>query len=171
MTEQATEQPEVEVENIGDSDFLKELDALQGQADNFDGKTAEQNETPEQSEQPEFETSKMLYGVISPLFDVFTPNWQVSNNEKMALSQAYGDLIDKYFPDGVHNQFGVEITALTVTGMVFASRIGTPRKLEEKEVNPKKEEQSAPGRKADKKLKIQTAPSDSLPSGAELGAE
>jgi len=111
---------------------IDELTALQGDALELDGVPVESETAPEELTIP---TSDLLMGVISPLFDVFAPNWSVSVEEKTALSCAYGDLIDKYFPDGLHSQYSIEITALTVTAMVMGSKIGTPRHKPEKKTD------------------------------------
>lgn len=85
----------------------------------------------EESAAPEIETSEILLPVISLGFDVFSPNWGITEEEKKALSNGYGELIDKYFPDGV-GSVGVELNALILTGAIFLPRMSVPRKVEEK---------------------------------------
>lgn len=114
--------------------------------------------------EPSIETSALLMGAFSPLFDIFAPNWNVQTEEKQALCEAYGAVIDKYYPDGVGGQFATELTALTITGMIFVPRMNTPRKKPEKDVN------KAPKQKAKKTKKPRQPETIDYPeSGAELG--
>lgn len=151
--------------DLGDTDaqdLISELSAIQSEAEQVDGILSPENlENQGEAEQEALPTSDLLLGIINPLFDVVTPNWGISSDEKIALANAYGSLVDKYFPDGVHNQYGVEITALLVTATVFGSRAGVPRVLEEKEVN--KESKTT---KPEKKKESEDFPE----SGSELGA-
>lgn len=71
---------------------------------------------------------------------ILAPNWKITKDEAGALGGVYAKLINKYFPDAGAN-FGVELTALLTTGAIIGSRIGTPRKLEEK---PEKSEKDNP---------------------------
>jgi len=73
------------------------------------------------------ETKKILMGVIVPAFALLAPGWQVQNAECEMLADAYAQLIDKYFPDGI-GKFGVEINATLVTLAIFAPRLAIPRK-------------------------------------------
>lgn len=82
-------------------------------------------------------TAEILQPVIDLACAVGCPNWQIKQAEREALAQAYGDLIDKYFPDGV-GQFGVELNALLVTAAIFTPRIGQPR--HKPEPDPEKQE-------------------------------
>ena len=59
--------------------------------------------------------------------NLLAPAWDIQAEEVDALSSAYGDLLDKYFPDGA-GAFGVELSALLVTGAIIAPRLGKPRK-------------------------------------------
>lgn len=136
----------------GINNLMSEAAELEGVAiSSIDGADAE--DLPE----PTIETSALLMGAFSPIFDIFAPNWDVQTEEKQALCEAYGAIIDKYYPDGIAGRFSAELTALTVTGMIIAPRMGTPRKKPEKEVNKAPEKKPKPE---------QQAP----PSGAELGA-
>lgn len=69
--------------------------------------------------------------IIAPIFSVVSklvvPNWNISDEEVEALSEAYSGLLDKYYPEGVQKKFSVEISALLVTAMIVAPRVGTPR--------------------------------------------
>lgn len=76
-------------------------------------------------------TSEMIYPIVSLVTAIAAPNWQIQDAENKALSEAYGDLLDKYFPD-VGNSFGVELNALLLTAAIVAPRLGQPRKIEEK---------------------------------------
>lgn len=130
-------------------DQMAELDAIASSAADLDPKTPEQLQAElEQTELAEQraampETSEILFPVINSVFSILAPNWGVTANESQALAEAYGALIDKYFPDS-HMAFGAEITAVTVTAMVVAPRIGKARKKEEKEVNKKQEKREQP---------------------------
>lgn len=81
------------------------------------------------------ETGEVLLGIVSPTFDMLCPNWGVTMEEKKALADAYGGVIDKYFPN-LGNSAGPELVAVAMTAAIFAPRFGKARKLEEK--NPVK---------------------------------
>ena len=86
---------------------------------------------------PEPKTAEILHPVLMMGFGVIAPNWQISDEEAFQLAEVYGQLIDKYFPDGMGN-YGAEITAVMVTGAIVLPRLKTPRKIE-----PKEDEQKA----------------------------
>lgn len=77
-------------------------------------------------------TSLILEGVLAPVFLIFAPNWNVKRDEVKLLAEAYGGVIDKYFPDGL-GDFGPEIAAITITGMIVVPRLNTPMKAVPKE--------------------------------------
>lgn len=72
----------------------------------------------------ELETSQVLLMVIGPLADILAPAWGITETEKKTLAEAYAPVIDKYWPDLA---VWPEVTAIAVTGIVFAPRIGKPR--------------------------------------------
>lgn len=130
---------------------LAELDNILAEAEVVDGgKVGESGlvETEPESNGPEIETSELLFPIISMGFDIVVPHWKVKKEEKKALAEAYGGLLDKYFPDA-GEYFGAEITALMVTGMVCMPRMMV--KPDEKEVNPpdKPKSKQQPVKKAD----------------------
>lgn len=84
------------------------------------------------SNEPEIPTSELIYPIVSMATAVVAPNWEIKEEENKALAEAYGDLLDKYFPN-VGQSFGVELNALLITAAIFAPRIGKPLKQEKKE--------------------------------------
>lgn len=99
-----------------------EFSALEQEAANID---VQQNVEPG-PERPANEppTAEMIYPIVAMVCDVVAPNWGIGDSEKKMLSEAYGVLLDKYFPGGI---FGVELNALLVTAMVIAPRMHKPR--------------------------------------------
>jgi hypothetical protein len=77
---------------------------------------------------PEIPTSELLKPVLGMGFNILAPNWGVTEPEINELANAYGLLIDKYFPDGVLNSYGVEFAAIMTTFTVIAPRLNKPRK-------------------------------------------
>ncbi len=95
--------------------------------------------SPQQAEQPEAQiTGKELVApVVALACTMLAPAWNIQNEEVDALSSAYGDLLDKYFPEGA-GAFGVELSALLVTGAIIMPRLGKPRR-EETQIDTSKE--------------------------------
>jgi len=134
MTDEAEQIDVIPNEPITNDDLeqLNELDAILAEATEVDGGVVDETgNVVEHVETMEIETSELLFPIVSSMFDIFSPKWKVKKAEKEALSQAYGALLDKYFPDA-SNMFGVELTALTVTAMVVAPRMMQPEQPEEK---------------------------------------
>lgn len=94
-------------------------------------------------EDPEIESGALMGEVVQTVADIFAPNWQMQAEESEALGNVYGKLLDKYMPDSGLNKYGLEISAVLVTGMFLKSRKGVPMKIE----NEKPEEN--PEQKAD----------------------
>ena len=140
-----------------DKETVSGLMSLQSEAAQADGEEAPQG--VEEAQEAIIETSALLMGALSPLFDIFAPNWEVAAQEKQALCEAYGAVLDKYFPDGVGGKYATELTALTITGMIVAPRVGQPRK----KPDPKTEK---PAPKETQEANFEEAPA----SGSELGA-
>lgn len=69
-------------------------------------------------------TGKVLSALMRPTFDLLAPAWKVSDTECEMLGEAYGTVIDKYFPNF---DLGPELGALFVTFAVFGPRMRTPR--------------------------------------------
>ncbi len=74
----------------------------------------------------ELPTWKVLDQLLAPLLGLWCPNWEITAGERQAVAVAWGDVIDKWFPDGP--PIGPELTAALVTISVFGSRAGIPRK-------------------------------------------
>jgi hypothetical protein len=124
-----------------DASQLSELDAILAEATDVDGGViGDDGQVAQSDDSEQIETSELLYPIISTSFDIFASNWKVPDKHKLALAKAYGDLLDKYFPDA-GTFFGAELTALTVTGMVVAPHMfkGEP----EKEVTTKESTEDA----------------------------
>lgn len=77
-------------------------------------------------------TKDILEPVLAMGFGVLAPNWQVQPQEVEQLADVYAQLLDKYFPDGL-GDYGVEISAVMVTGAIVLPRLKTPRKVEQVE--------------------------------------
>lgn len=79
--------------------------------------------------EPEIEasTAEILNGLLGAGFQILAPNWQVSPQETEQLSQAYGAVVDKYFPDTGLGDFGAEITAVMLTLAIVGPRRSIPR--------------------------------------------
>lgn len=69
-------------------------------------------------------TGKVISALLRPTFDLLAPAWQVSDTECDMLGEAYGTVIDKYFPDF---DLGPELAAVFVTFAVFGPRMRKPR--------------------------------------------
>lgn len=72
-------------------------------------------------------TGELLAALLRPTFDIVAPDWRVTDSECEMLGQAYGAVIDKYFPD---LEMGVELTAVLVTAAVLGPRLRKPRRQE-----------------------------------------
>lgn len=86
------------------------------------------SDQPGDDEAPVMPTADVLYPIARLAFDKGAPLWAVSDDEVRTLCDAYGALLDKYFPDGFLDRFGVELSAIMVTIAVFGPRWGTPMK-------------------------------------------
>ena len=75
---------------------------------------------------PEPTTGELLTEVIQITADVAAPNWQIQREESEQLGSVYGALLDKYMPDAGLGKYGIEISAVLVTGMIIKSRAGIP---------------------------------------------
>lgn len=73
----------------------------------------------------EVKTADVLYELLVPTFDLLAPAWEVKCEEQRALADAYGTILDKYFPAGI-TRWGAELNAIVVTVMVFYPRRGMP---------------------------------------------
>jgi len=73
------------------------------------------------------DTKKELAVLLSPVFGIIAPAWEVTDDEIDLLAESYADAINKYFPDGL--SLGVEVGAIMSTVMIFGPRWGKPRKI------------------------------------------
>lgn len=94
----------------------------------------------DQSSSNEPTTGEVLTALLIPTFKFMAPAWEVTDGECALLGEAYGAVLDKYFPD---LNVGVELSAALATLAVFGPRWGKPTK-----VAPKKEQtqrEASPG--------------------------
>lgn len=87
---------------------------------------AQHQPQPEPPGPPAPPTAEIILPVLSMVCDLAAPNWRIGEAEKRALAEAYGALLDKYFPDGFM-AWGVELNAVIVTAAIIAPRMRTPR--------------------------------------------
>ncbi len=106
--------------------------ALHARAAALEGEVLRAGEAPEAAGQagrgeappkPKPTNGELIGALLIPTFKHLAPNWGVQAEECMLLGEAYGAVLDKYFPD---LKLGVEIEAVLVTFAVFAPRWGTP---------------------------------------------
>jgi len=86
------------------------------------------NEMTSEAAVDELSTADLLAPVIKITGDIIAPNWGLNEGECEQLAAAYGGLFDKYMPDNDFTKYGVEITALMTTAIIFGSRRGVPLK-------------------------------------------
>lgn len=114
----------------------QEWAVLAAQAKALDGEISPETqliENPEAEPEIEISSGELMAQVIQVTADIAAPNWKIQQEESEQLGNVYGALLDKYLPDSGLNNFGLEISALLVTGMVLKSRAGIPlRKPESK---------------------------------------
>jgi hypothetical protein len=107
---------------------------LEAQAANVDDVN-----TPESAKEspPEDEISSgdLVAQAIQVTADFIAPNWNIKPEESEQLGNVYGALLDKYMPDSDFSKYGLELSALLVTGMILKSRAGVPLRKKEKK-NP-----------------------------------
>lgn len=83
---------------------------------------------------PEISSEELMSDVVLATSSIFAPNWEIQPEEANQLGSVYGKLLDKYLPDSGLDKYGLEISAVVVTGMIIKSRAGIPlRKPEPKE--------------------------------------
>lgn len=70
-------------------------------------------------------TADLLLPAVSLICDKAAPLWGITQQEKAALSDAYGKLLDHYFPGLM--QTGPIGAVVVVTAAVVVPRLGTPR--------------------------------------------
>lgn len=125
-----TDNAENQEQNAGAAIDSEELDAI--------AREAGEDEAPQSAgELMEERDGPTTAEVIAPLIgfgcDIGCPNYQIQKAEKQALAEAYGELIDKYYPEGV-GAWGVELNALLMTAAIFGPRVaqGVPARSKPK---------------------------------------
>jgi hypothetical protein len=103
---------------------------LEQSAQDLDGILSPELPSVENSEpeQTGLETGELLAQAIQASADIFAPNWHIEPEESEQLGIAYGALLDKYMPDSGLDKYGIELSAILITGMVLKSRAGVPLK-------------------------------------------
>ncbi len=84
---------------------------------------------PEPVQERDASIAGALQMIFGAGFTILAPNWQVSSEECVALSEAWCDCIEHYFPDA-GKYMGPGVTAAALTAAVVMPRLNTPRKLE-----------------------------------------
>ena len=88
--------------------------------------------TPDQEQRPEdVPTGEIIASFMEITFNgLIAPrrglHWEMKRDECQAVGNAYGAVIDKYFPD---LNVGVEFTAIIVTISVFGPRVAADARL------------------------------------------
>lgn len=111
-----------ENQNQGETGAAIDSDELNKMAADLEAEQAEAQagELMEQREGPA--TAEMLFPLVSFGCDLACPNYHIQKAEKQALAESYGELVDKYFPEGI-GAWGVELNALLVTAAIFGPRV------------------------------------------------
>lgn len=98
---------------------------------------------PELAPAPGPPTGEVLGKMLFPAFMALAPNWSVSMDEARALGDAWGGVLDHYYPGGL-SQLGPWGAAILTTAAVIGPRVAMrvpPRRPAPK---PEKEEKPAP---------------------------
>jgi hypothetical protein len=66
------------------------------------------------------------------------PAWKIGKAEQDTLAEAYGAVLDKYFPGGI--EMGPELGAVLVTAAIIMPRLGQPMRDPEPEPEPGQDE-------------------------------
>lgn len=101
---------------------------------------------PELAPPPGPPTGAVLAGMLAPAFMVLAPNWSVSQDECRALGEAWGAVLDHYYPGGLA-QMGPWGAAVLTTAAVLGPRIAMrvpPKRLPPKPEKPAKVETPEP---------------------------
>ncbi len=114
--------------------------ALQMEAQVVDGETAGATAPPGAPSAAEMLRPLVDFGV-----DVFCPGWEVQDQERDHLANAYGALVEKYAPGGI-TTFSVELQAALVTAAIFGPRVaaGMPRRPDREDEGRNEETGEAP---------------------------
>ncbi|MFK5947696.1 MAG: hypothetical protein QM500_02860 [Methylococcales bacterium] len=101
--------------------------ALDGEYLKFSEQVESEKPPETNSAEPVIPTSELIEPIVQMCAGVLVPNWKLQKAEIKVLAEAYGSLLDKYFPD-TGKLMGVELNALLITAAVIVPRIGTPIK-------------------------------------------
>lgn len=104
-----------------------EFAAIEQMAAELDGEATPNLLNPQATAEQTITGKELVMPVVALGCNLLAPAWEIQPEEVDALSSAYGELLDKYFPEGA-GAFGVELSALLVTGAIIAPRLGKPRK-------------------------------------------
>ena len=122
----------------------QEWAVLAAQAKALDGEISPETqliENPEAEPEIDISSGELMTEVIQVTADALAPNWEIQPEESEKLGTVYGALLDKYLPDNGLSNYGLEISALLATAIVFKSRSGIPlRKPKEKKRNEEGEQ-------------------------------
>lgn len=103
------------------------------------GETPLQNSNEKRVDIPEVPTGEVVASLLSVTFALIATkkgeHWNLAPDEAETAGDAYGAVIDKYFPDSIGNM-GVEITALMVTAMLVTPRMMENAPLETEKIAP-----------------------------------
>ena len=101
------------------------MDERLSELDDFISDQPELNAAGEAVEVQEIDTKAFLTDTLQLGFSVIAAkagdHWALSGQEAEALAGAYDAVLDKYFPN-IGKSLGVEVTAITITAMVFLPR-------------------------------------------------
>lgn len=105
---------------------MSDDDQLRDKAAALEGGVLREGEGPAPAGEPAPgpSTGDVLTALLRPTFDILAPAWAVSDVECAMLGHAYGDVLDKYFPEF---DWGVELAAVLATAAVFGPRMRRPR--------------------------------------------
>ncbi|MDP5205780.1 hypothetical protein ORI99_01790 [Alishewanella sp. SMS9] len=96
--------------------------------------------TAVQNEALDIRMADVLGPAIQTTADLLAPNWEITQDESAALGEAWGSVIDVWFPDlPVNPKWAALGMAAFSTAMVLKSRAGVPLKA----IPEKKTEQGA----------------------------
>jgi hypothetical protein len=100
------------------------------------GESGEGSPPGQTSDDAALDIRPLLALPIKMTFAVLCPNWTITEGEVNSLADAYGDVIDYYFPD---INLGPAAGAILATGIVIASHAGEPRRVSPPEPEPENE--------------------------------
>lgn len=103
----------------------EELEGLAAEAAALEGETIVNGAAAPEPKQAGPSTAELLLPVVGLMCGLFCPAWNIQQVEQQALAEAYGAVVDKYFPDGIN--FGVELNALLITAAIIGPRLKMPR--------------------------------------------